>query len=198
MRKSIRPLAMRLVKKKDELKKLKGLQAPASIVAAAKEASEVAQVEFDQEAQKMGLAEDQKQALLKENEDYLSAIRYLSDLFPYLPTSRLFKKFLDYGRRWSFEGVAVDLSQEEKQTDLNRMTLDELEAFLEESPDPDQAMHALGIMANHALEWSQSLLVEYRLLANKVRECELDNIPKERILAMLQELLYQIEEDLKY
>ncbi len=198
MKSELRDWGYRVKNRKIQLERFKNMEAPSSMIEKAEKAYQDAVAKFDEIAAAIGISEKEQALILAECEEYLKARDYLTELFPYLPTARVFKKFFDYGKRWHFAGIKpIDHgSFEDEDESFNHMTLDQLEEFLETNPNPDRAMHVLGIMADHALRWSQSILIEFLLLATRARKMEQDKIPREQIAKMIQAVFHQIEDEL--
>lgn len=200
MSESIRRLAYQVAVRRDNINKLKNLKAPPELIYDASERYEIAMVEFYNYADVLGISNDQKHELLQENEEYLKVKRMLSELFPQMPTARLFKKLFDYQYRWCFSGGELkgedDTEEDDELANLNQMTVPELEEFIDTNPEPEEAMRALGILANAANEWSVDLLIEFHILADRVKRYDQENISKDEIVQMINETLHLFEDGL--
>lgn len=200
MSESIRALAYRVALRKDNLDKLENLEAPAETILDASERYEIALMEFYHYAVILRFSNDQSQEILQENEEYVKVKGMLAELFSKMPTSRLFKKLFDFQYRWCFAGGELkgedDTEDDDELVRLNRMTSTELEKFIDTNPGPEEAMRALGILANMANEWSINLLIEFHMLANQVNRYKRENISKEEIVRMIFEILHRFEDNL--
>ena len=178
------------------IERYKRIGVPQEMEESARSAYRQAIAKFKKIASTLGVTDEALS--LAEYEKYIEAQYYLAELFPYLPTARLYKKFLDYGKRWHFAEKAPDKKNDfrEEYGLLNSMTQGQLEEFLESNPDPDLAIHALGLIANQALQWSQSILLDFLLLADQVRKVEQKMISREAAAGMIQAAISKIENNL--
>jgi len=158
-----------------------------------KEALEV----FEEIANISGLKGRQKAEILQWAKDVVEARRELMVLFQKSPSVRMFQLLLGYNKTWNFAGYKRVGSKYPQDSEFSSRSVDALVQFIHGSPERDNAMEALMVLAGAVQNWSLAALVDIRVAIENVKRKPQGSFSKGEVVKILEDVIEQVASDLE-